>query len=109
LTLRITLQPSTGDRAVLRLEGRFTASDLAVFDASLASLAPGAREALALDLAELRWLDAAAVERVEALLRDGADVVATSPFVERLLSRAEARTSPRAGGSATDGRGSRAP
>jgi hypothetical protein len=66
----------------MRLEGRLRSADLAVLESSLAEVGAGA---LALDLAELHWLDAPAVERLSALVRGGARIVSTSPFVERLL------------------------
>ena len=69
-------------KTAMRLEGRFRAADLAVLESCLVEVG---RAELLLDLAELRWLDPSAVERLSALVRDGAQIVASSPFVAQLL------------------------
>lgn len=84
MTLRITFAPADEGRTALRLEGRFTGSDLPVLDSCVAGRAP---DAIALDLSELRWLDPAAAERLDKLVASGARLIAISPFVERLLAR----------------------
>lgn len=82
MTLRITVERLAERKVRLRLEGRFAVADLAVFDDCLDEL----RElALELDLAELRWVAAPAVERIAELLRGGSRIVASSPFLDRLL------------------------
>jgi hypothetical protein len=90
LTLRITLESVGDSQAVLKLEGRFAASDLPVLESCLEQV--GA-VALLLDMRELRWLDPPAVARISELIEVGARIVATSPFVEKLIARGE-RESP---------------
>ncbi len=85
MTLRITSRSNEDGLVVLGLEGRFTAVDLPVFEACLAGRAAAE---IALDLSELRWLDSAAIERLDRLLGAGARLLAISPFVDRLLARA---------------------
>lgn len=104
MAFRITLQ-STGDATTLvRLEGRLGDADLAVLESSLAEVGDAA---YSLDLAELRWLAPSAVERLAELLRGGATVVASSPFVDRLLARGEPDSPPPRGAAthATDSHG----
>lgn len=84
MTLRITIGPTEEGRTALRLEGRFTGSDLPVLDACVAGRAP---ETFALDLSDLRWLDPIAAERLDALVASGARLTAISAFVECLLAR----------------------
>lgn len=76
-------------QTLMQLEGRFRAADLAVLESCLTEIGSAA---LALDLAELRWLDPPAVERLSALVRDGAQIIATSPFVDRLMMGRELRS-----------------
>lgn len=90
MTLRITLRSSGTGQTRMQLEGRFRTADLAVLESCLAEVGSAA---LSLDLAELRWLDPPAVERLSALVRDGARIVATSPFVDRLMMGRELRSS----------------
>lgn len=85
MPFRISVQTIDGATTILRLEGRLGESGLPVLESSLAEIGD---ESFALDLAELRWLDPAAADRLASLLRDGADVVASSPFVDQLLARA---------------------
>ena len=84
--LRITVERSADGRATIRLEGRFAATDLGVFEDCVARLRG---EAFALDLAELRWMDPQVVERLSQRIAAGARVVASSPFLERLLGPRE--------------------
>lgn len=84
MTLRITSGPAEAGRIVLRLEGRFTGSDLPILDSCVAGRAP---EDIALDLSELHWIDPAAAGRLDSLVASGAGLIATSAFVECLLAR----------------------
>lgn len=94
MSFRITIQSPTDASLVVRLEGRLARADLPILEACLGEVG---NRPIALDLAELRWLDAAAAARVADLVRAGATVVASSPFVERLLAEAPADSpSPRA-------------
>lgn len=77
---RITRTEDAG-APVLRLEGWLTSSAIPLLEESLA----GARGAVTLDLAGVRWLDAEAAARLHALRAEGASLTACSPFVERLL------------------------
>ncbi len=86
MTLKITVRSKDAERTRLRLEGRLRAADLAVLDACLEALDA---DTLELELADLHWLDAPAVERLSELVQDGAQIVAASPFVDRLLARGE--------------------
>jgi len=83
--LRVTRTESAGGLTRLRLEGRLAEADLTVMRASLAAHAP---KEITLDLSELRWLDGPARDWLSGLIAGGAQVVACSPFIERLLSRA---------------------
>jgi hypothetical protein len=84
LTFRITLTSGGEAGCVIRLEGRFSAEDLPVFESCLEEVGDAR---LALDLAELRWVDPTAVDRLVRAVDGGARIAATSPFVERLLGR----------------------
>lgn len=86
MPFRITLQSAGDATTVVRLEGRLGDGDLPVLESCLTEVGDAA---FALDLAELRWLAPAAVDRLTALLRGGAQVVASSPFVDRLLARSD--------------------
>jgi hypothetical protein len=77
---RITRSDADGT-PVLRLEGRLTSAEIPLLEESLA----GARGAVTLDLAGVRWLDTGAAARLHALRAQGAALTACSPFVERLL------------------------
>lgn len=91
MTLRITLRSIGGEQTLMQLEGRFRAADLAVLESCLTEVG---KAELSLDLAELRWLDPPAVERLSALVRDGARIVATSPFVDRLMMDRDVQSPP---------------
>lgn len=81
--LRITRTSTPEGRAVFHLEGRLTLPELPVLNASLAGCAPSE---LALDLSELRWIDAGALATLGDLISGGAWLVACSPFIGQLLS-----------------------
>lgn len=104
MTLKITIGAGDDSRPVVRLEGRLCAGDLAVFERVLAETAS---VPIGLDLSELRWIDPVAIERLVRLIDAGARVVASSPFVEKLM--AHAADSRRAPESATHATGSRSP
>jgi ABC-type transporter Mla MlaB component len=81
--LRITKIEAPDGRAVFHLEGRLTLPELPILNASLAGCPPGE---LALDLSQLRWIDASAVATLGDLIHAGAWLIACSPFIEQLLS-----------------------
>ncbi|MBY0400061.1 hypothetical protein K2X89_07180 [Myxococcota bacterium] len=91
MAFRITLQSAGDGTTVIRLEGRLATTDLPVLDACLVEVGD---EGVSLDLAELRWLDPKPVDRLVGLLHGGARVVASSPFVDRLLARSEPDSPP---------------
>ena len=105
MTLRITLQPMDSGQIVMRLEGRFRAGDLAVLESCLEEVG---EDELRLDLAALQWLDPPAVKRLSELVRGGVRIVATSPFVDKLLFPDDP-SSPVGRGSARHSTGSRSP
>jgi ABC-type transporter Mla MlaB component len=81
--LRITRINGDDASPLLRLEGRLTRAELAVLEDFLAAHGvAGAR----LDLAALRFADAAGVARLRSLVADGALIAACSPFIDHLLS-----------------------
>ena len=83
--LRITRINGEEASPLLRLEGRLTRAELGVLDEFLAAQSlSGAR----LDLAALRFADAAGVARLRSLLARGAVIAACSPFIDHLLSEA---------------------
>jgi anti-anti-sigma regulatory factor len=86
VAFRITLQSIGDTPTVIRLEGRLSAADLPVLESCLAEVGD---EAISLDMAELRWLDPTAIERLAELLRGGARVIASSAFVDHLLARTD--------------------
>jgi hypothetical protein len=82
--LRIT-RTESAEGMRLHLEGRLAEADLAVMKASLSAHAP---KEITLDLSELRWLDGPARAWLSGLIAAGAQLAGCSPFIERLLSRA---------------------
>lgn len=84
MPFRITLQSNEHATTIVRLEGRLRESDLPVLESCLAEVGDAPFD---LDLSGLRWLEPGAAERLAALLRQGAGVVASSPFVDQLLAR----------------------
>ena len=91
MSFRITLQSSDDATRIVRLEGRFRESDLPVLESCLAELGDAPFD---LDLSGLRWLETGAADRLAALLRQGAGVVASSPFVDQLLARSSLDSPP---------------
>ena len=91
MAFRITLQSAADATTVVRLEGRLGEADLPVLESCLAEVTDAA---FSLDLAELRWIAPVAVDRLVELLRGGAEVVASSPFVDRLLARGDPGSPP---------------
>lgn len=81
--LRITTSPGKSRRTAFRLEGRLTSAELDVLDACIGARRPAR---IALDLGELRWVDAAGLARLSALIAAGARVAACSPYVDQLLT-----------------------
>ena len=99
----VCVEPLGEKRSRLRLEGRISGADVGLLDGTLGELAG---HALSLDLTQLRFIDARGVARLAELLRAGAVVERSSPFVDQLLARSE-RDSPRPPPSAKHGAGAR--
>ncbi|MFO0691601.1 MAG: hypothetical protein U0900_23085 [Myxococcota bacterium] len=92
MPIRITVQSTEAATTIVRLEGRLGESDLPVLESGLAEVGDRPFD---LDLSGLRWLDPAAADRLAALLRQGAGIVASSPFVDQLLARTALDSPPR--------------
>jgi anti-anti-sigma regulatory factor len=84
---RITCADEPRTRA-LRLEGWLTGEQLPLLEEAISG-ADG--RAIALDLSAVRWVDAAAAARLNALRAAGVSLTAHSPFVERLLATQQRR------------------
>ena len=82
MLLRIT-QTTEGSTTVLRIAGQLVRDGVA----ELARLAQAAAPPLALDLTDLRQVDAAGIALLQALIEAGARVRGVSPYIALLLDR----------------------
>ena len=84
--LRITRSEGAEGTTRLHLEGRLGAAEIALVESALRARDP--RE-VALDLSELRAVDAPARAWLERLIARGAQISASTPFLQRLLETRE--------------------
>ena len=81
--LRISTQRREAGELTIRVEGRLTAEEVPELNAVLAYEGPARR----IDLSGLNFADASGIERLQALLTEGAELIDASPYGQQLLSQ----------------------
>lgn len=89
MTVRITQnEERDGDRTIVRIEGTLTRNDVGLLDQFCEDLAVGPSGVI-IDLAGVHFVDVDAAKTLRQLMRRGAQLEGSNPFVRQLVDLAE--------------------